>query len=119
MAKSYSCHCDPFLAKILLKSLSLITFYWLHDSIFVVSELQEQLQRAMMLDQERRRAEEEAIRLESERQAALVAKEELAREAENQKKSQEQLVSILMTPFNYLKLKFTPVTESTNLLAAS
>lgn len=107
------------MAKILLKSLSLITFYWLHDSIFVVSELQEQLQRAMMLDQERRRAEEEAIRLESERQAALVAKEELAREAENQKKSQEQLVSILMTPFNYLKLKFTPVTESTNLLAAS
>lgn len=97
----------------------MITFYWLHDSIFVVSELQEQLQRAMMLDQERRRAEEEAIRLESERQAALVAKEELAREAENQKKSQEQLVSILMTPFNYLKLKFTPVTESTNLLAAS
>lgn len=58
-----------------------------------------------MLDQERRRAEEEAIRLESERQAALVAKEELAREAENQKKSQEQLVSILMTSFNYLKLK--------------
>ena len=70
-----------------------------------MSELQEQLQRAMMLDQERRRAEEEAIRLESERQAALVAKEELAREAENQKKSQEQLVSILMTSFNYLKLK--------------
>lgn len=81
-----------------------------------MSELQEQLQRAMMLDQERRRAEEEAIRLESERQAALVAKEELAREAENQKKSQEQLVSILMTPFNYLKIKFTSVTESTNLL---
>uniref|UniRef100_A0A671VE51 Ezrin b n=1 Tax=Sparus aurata TaxID=8175 RepID=A0A671VE51_SPAAU len=58
-------------------------------------ELQEQLQRAMMLDQERRRAEEEAIRLESERQAALVAKEELAREAENQKKSQEQLAAEL------------------------
>ena len=76
-----------------------------------MSELQEQLQRAMMLDQERRRAEEEAIRLESERQAALVAKEELAREAENQKKSQEQLVSILMTSFNYLKLKLKLATS--------
>lgn len=59
-----------------------------------ISELQDQLQRAMMLEQERRRAAEEAARLEAERQAALLAKEELARQAESQKKSHEQLVSI-------------------------
>ncbi|TMS12642.1 Ezrin [Larimichthys crocea] len=58
-------------------------------------DLQDQLQRAMMLEQERRRAEEEAARLEAERQAALLAKEELARQAENQKKSQEQLAAEL------------------------
>ncbi|XP_038582604.1 ezrin b [Micropterus salmoides] len=58
-------------------------------------DLQDQLQRAMMLEQERRRAEEEAARLEAERQAALLAKEELARQAEDQKKSQEQLAAEL------------------------
>lgn len=46
-----------------------------------------------MLDQERQRAQDEAARLEAERQAALLAKEELARQAEDQKKSREQLVS--------------------------
>lgn len=56
----------------------------------------------MQLEQERRRAEEEAARLEAERQAALLAKEELARQAEDQKKSQEQLVSILMAPCSCL-----------------
>jgi len=61
-----------------------------------------------MLDQERRRAEEEAARLEAERQAALLAKEELARQAENQKKTQEQLVSVLMALFcNMTKLTTT------------
>uniref|UniRef100_A0A3B3WXG0 FERM domain-containing protein n=1 Tax=Poecilia mexicana TaxID=48701 RepID=A0A3B3WXG0_9TELE len=55
-------------------------------------DLQDQLQRAMMLEQERRRAEEEAARLEAERQAALLAKEELARQAESQLKTQEQLL---------------------------
>uniref|UniRef100_A0A3P9NQD0 Ezrin b n=1 Tax=Poecilia reticulata TaxID=8081 RepID=A0A3P9NQD0_POERE len=60
-------------------------------------DLQDQLQRAMMLEQERRRAEEEAARLEAERQAALLAKEELARQAESQLKTQEQLVGALMT----------------------
>uniref|UniRef100_A0AAQ5ZPH8 Ezrin b n=1 Tax=Amphiprion ocellaris TaxID=80972 RepID=A0AAQ5ZPH8_AMPOC len=54
-------------------------------------DLQDQLQRAMILETERRRAEEEAARLETERQNALAAKEELARQAELQKKSQEQL----------------------------
>lgn len=67
-----------------------------------LSDLQDQLQRAMALEQERRRAEEEAARLEAERQAALLAKEELARQAEDQKKSQEQLVSVLMTPCSCL-----------------
>ena len=46
----------------------------------------------MQLEQERRRAEDEAARLEAERQLALLAKEELARQAEDQMKSQEQLV---------------------------
>ncbi|XP_037304994.1 ezrin b isoform X2 [Pungitius pungitius] len=58
-------------------------------------DLQEQLQRAMMLEAERRKAEEEAARLEAERQAALLAKEELARHAEDQQKSQEQLAAEL------------------------
>uniref|UniRef100_A0AAX7ST05 FERM domain-containing protein n=1 Tax=Astatotilapia calliptera TaxID=8154 RepID=A0AAX7ST05_ASTCA len=58
-------------------------------------DLQDQVQRAMMLEQERRRAEEEAARLEAERQAALLAKEELARHSEQQKKSQEQLAAEL------------------------
>ncbi|XP_047244598.1 ezrin b [Girardinichthys multiradiatus] len=58
-------------------------------------DLQDQLQRAIMLEQERRRAEEEAARLEAERQAALLAKEELARQAESQLKTQEQLASEL------------------------
>ncbi|XP_028252852.1 ezrin b [Parambassis ranga] len=58
-------------------------------------ELQDQQQRAMALEHERRRAEEEAARLEAERQAALLAKEELAQQAEQQKKSQEQLTAEL------------------------
>ncbi|KAM9704663.1 ezrin b [Menidia menidia] len=58
-------------------------------------DLQDQLSRAMTLEQERRRAEEEAARLEAERQAALLAKEELARQAESQKKTQEQLAAEL------------------------
>lgn len=58
-----------------------------------------------MLEQERRRAEEEAARLEAERQAALLAKEELARQAENQLKTQEQLVSAYKMSSFALKLK--------------
>ncbi|KAK9956231.1 hypothetical protein ABG768_013977 [Culter alburnus] len=58
-------------------------------------DLQEQMQRAMQLEQERRLAEEEAARLETERQAALLAKEELARQAQDQLKSQEQLAAEL------------------------
>src|SRR4029434_115374 len=59
-----------------------------------VVDLQEQMQRAIQLEQERRRAEDEAARLESDRQAALLAKEELARQAEDQMNGQEQLVRL-------------------------
>lgn len=57
-------------------------------------DLQEQLERAMRLEEERRRVEQEAARLEAERMEAIIAKEELARQAEEQLKSQEQLVSV-------------------------
>uniref|UniRef100_A0A7N6C4V3 FERM domain-containing protein n=1 Tax=Anabas testudineus TaxID=64144 RepID=A0A7N6C4V3_ANATE len=43
------------------------------------------------LEEERRKAEQEAARLEAERIEAIIAKEELARQAEEQIKSQEQL----------------------------
>lgn len=62
----------------------------------------------MSLEQERRRAEAEASRLEAERQAALLAKEELARHAEDQKKSQEQLVSTTGNSAPYLLDVFPP-----------
>lgn len=52
-----------------------------------------QLDRARQLEEERRKVEQEAARLEAERQVALLAKEELARQAEDQMKNQEQLVS--------------------------
>ncbi|KAM4542314.1 ezrin a [Odontesthes bonariensis] len=58
-------------------------------------ELQEQLERAMRLEEERRRVEQEAARLEAERMEAIIAKEELARQAEDQLKSQEQLAAEL------------------------
>ncbi|XP_041809200.1 ezrin a [Chelmon rostratus] len=58
-------------------------------------ELQEQLDRAMRLEEERRRVEQEAARLEAERMEAIIAKEELARQAEDQIKSQEQLATEL------------------------
>lgn len=47
----------------------------------------------MRLEEERRRVEQEAARLEAERMEAIIAKEELARQAEDQMKSQELLVS--------------------------
>uniref|UniRef100_H3CYW0 Ezrin a n=1 Tax=Tetraodon nigroviridis TaxID=99883 RepID=H3CYW0_TETNG len=58
-------------------------------------ELQEQLERAMRLEEERRRVEQEAARLETERMEAIIAKEELARQAEDQLRSQEQLAAEL------------------------
>lgn len=56
------------------------------------TELEEQTRRAMELEQERKRAREEAERLEKERQAAEEAKADLAKQAEDQQKNQEQLV---------------------------
>ena len=56
------------------------------------SEMEEQLERAARLEEERRRVEQEAARLEAERQEAVLAKEALVRQAEDQLKSQEQLV---------------------------
>lgn len=53
-----------------------------------------------MLDKERKSAEMKAASLASERQSALLAKEELARLAESQQKSKEQLVSV-RTPFEW------------------
>ncbi|XP_051578131.1 ezrin a [Myxocyprinus asiaticus] len=61
----------------------------------VERDLQEQFERARKLEDERRKVEEEAARLEAERQAALIAKEELARKAEDQMKTQEQLAAEL------------------------
>uniref|UniRef100_A0A3P8VTD0 Ezrin a n=1 Tax=Cynoglossus semilaevis TaxID=244447 RepID=A0A3P8VTD0_CYNSE len=58
-------------------------------------ELKEQLDRAIKLEDERRKVEQEAARLEAERMEAIIAKEELARQAENQIKSQEQLAAEL------------------------
>lgn len=49
----------------------------------------------MRLEEERRRVEQEASRLEAERMEAIIAKEELARQAEDQIKSQEQLAAEL------------------------
>lgn len=49
----------------------------------------------MRLEEERKKVEQEAARLEAERIEAIIAKEELARQAEEQIKSQEQLVSVL------------------------
>ena len=58
-------------------------------------ELQDQIQRALQLEEERKRAQQEAERLESDRLAALRAKEELERQAADQIKSQEQLAAEL------------------------
>ncbi|XP_037097148.1 ezrin a isoform X1 [Syngnathus acus] len=58
-------------------------------------ELQEQLDRGVRLEEERRKVEQEAARLEAERMEAIIAKEELVRQAEDQMKSQEQLATEL------------------------
>lgn len=63
------------------------------DSMFP-AELSEQIERALQLEEERRRAQEESERLEADRVAALRAKEELERQAQDQIKSQEQLVGL-------------------------
>lgn len=59
------------------------------------AELEAQTRLAMELEQERRRAREEAERLDKEKQAAEESKAELARQAADQQKTQEQLVCAL------------------------
>ncbi|XP_068195387.1 ezrin a [Antennarius striatus] len=58
-------------------------------------DLQEQFERAIRLEEERTRVEQEAARLEAERMEAIIAKEELTRQAEDQIRSQEQLAAEL------------------------
>ncbi|XP_025070673.1 radixin isoform X3 [Alligator sinensis] len=58
-------------------------------------ELEEQTRRALELDQERKRAKEEAERLEKDRRAAEEAKAALAKQAADQMKNQEQLAAEL------------------------
>uniref|UniRef100_A0A8D0A293 Radixin-like n=1 Tax=Sander lucioperca TaxID=283035 RepID=A0A8D0A293_SANLU len=71
-------------------------------------ELEEQTRRALELEQERKRAREEAERLERERQMAEEAKAELAKQAADQQKTQEQLVrACLFTLTVYQRIYFT------------
>ncbi|XP_028582087.1 radixin isoform X2 [Lacerta agilis] len=58
-------------------------------------ELEEQTRRALELDQERKKAKEEAERLEKDRRAAEEAKAALAKQAADQMKNQEQLAAEL------------------------
>ena len=60
-----------------------------------LTELEEQTRKALELDQERKRAKEEAERLEKERRAAEEAKSAIAKQAADQMKNQEQLVRSL------------------------
>lgn len=60
--------------------------------IYFLTELEEQTRKALELDQERKRAKEEAERLEKERRAAEEAKSAIAKQAADQMKNQEQLV---------------------------
>lgn len=61
------------------------------------TELEEQTQRALELEQERKRAQEEAERLESDLKSAEDAKMALLQQSENQMKNQEHLVSVLVS----------------------
>ncbi|KAL6091117.1 hypothetical protein STEG23_018045, partial [Scotinomys teguina] len=58
-------------------------------------ELSEQTEKALQLEEERKQAQEEVERLEADHVAALQAKEELERQAQDQIKSQEQLAAEL------------------------
>lgn len=60
--------------------------------LIVCTELEEQTQRALELEQERKRSQEDAERLESELKGAEEAKMALLQQSENQMKNQEHLV---------------------------
>lgn len=57
------------------------------------AELEEQTRKALELEHERKRAQEEAERLEKERRMAEEAKTALLQQSENQMKNQEHLAS--------------------------
>lgn len=61
--------------------------------MFVAAELEEQTHRALELELERKRAQEDAGRLESDLKNAEEAKAALLQQSENQMKNQEHLVS--------------------------
>lgn len=61
---------------------------------FFPAELEAQTRLAMELEEERKRAREEAERLDREKQATEEAKAELAQKAADQQKTQEQLVRV-------------------------
>lgn len=71
-----------------------------------LTELEEQTRKALELDQERKRAKEEAERLEKERRAAEEAKSAIAKQAADQMKNQEQLVRNLSWFYLREKEKF-------------
>lgn len=61
-------------------------------SVLCVSELEEQTRKALELEKERKVAQEEAERLDQERQAAVEVKAALLQHSETQIKNQESLV---------------------------
>lgn len=63
------------------------------SSLCVTAELEQQTQKALELEQERKRAQVEAERLESDLRSAEDAKVTLLQQSENQMKNQEHLVS--------------------------
>lgn len=88
---------DSLLLFWLLLIMSIIGInYWGGAYIFL-TELEEQTRKALELDQERKRAKEEAERLEKERRAAEEAKSAIAKQAADQMKNQEQLVRNLLS----------------------
>lgn len=70
----------------------------LSSSVCLSTELEEQTQRALELELERKRAQDEAGRLESELKTAEDAKSALLQQSENQMKNQEHLVSHSLLP---------------------
>lgn len=70
----------------------------LSSSVCVNAELEEQTQKALELELERKRAQDEAGRLESELRNAEDAKTALLQQSESQMKNQEHLVSLTYVP---------------------
>lgn len=69
------------------------------------TELEEQTQKALELDQERKRAQEDAERLEADLKSAEESKITLLQQSENQIKNQEHLVSYRKPSMTSLALK--------------